>query len=475
MTKTKALILAAAAAVLASCGGHSESGIVPHAPAQYDRALPYAAATPSHWTSWRTWGYNRQRTGYNPYETVLSTATVAGLTEKWAFAMGAKFVNTQPIVLSGVPVNGTPTQMVYEGDEGGHLFAINAATGQKMWSRSLGTVIATGCGPVSEGLSSTPVYDDAGNRLFVLNGTGVLRAFDPATGAQPANFPAMQAFTNPAVNTTWSALQLSADDSTLYYPTSSHCDAGKYYGTVNSVNLGTQAITTFNLVTHPKQYYANGVWGWGGPSIDADSGNLYAGVGNSYGSLGETGQYSDSIIELSSRLTFIADERPESNLSGDLDIGTTPVLYDDGGFCAAFQRKDGRFFTMKRFGIKNGAYGSEFAFNGILATPAYDPATHALYVSIPRGLTKLDVGPNCTAKFEWQVQIGATGYAVPVIADGVVYAAGGNKLFAVDAQSGTVLWNSGSTIGGNIAAAPTVVNGRVYVAAWDGYVYAFGL
>lgn len=473
--KIKALAFAAAAIALASCGGHSPNGVVPRAPAQDERALPHTAPTPAHWTSWRTWGYNRQRTGYNPDETVLSTATVAGLTEKWTFATANRFVNTQPIVLSGIAVNGKTSQVLYAGDEGGHLYAVDASTGTQLWAKSLGTVVATGCGGISSGLTSQPVYDATGNRLFVLDATGVLRAFDPATGSQPANFPAMQAFGNSGVATVWSALQLSSDDSTLYFPTASHCDVGKYDGTIDAVNLQTQAITTFNLVTHPKQYYGNGVWGWGGPAIDPDDGNLYAGVGNSQGSLGETGQYSDSIAEISPRMTFIADEQPENNLTADLDIGTTPVLYDDGGYCAAFQRKDGMFFTIKRFGIKNGAYGSKFAFNGTLGTPAYDPVTHALYVAIPRGLTKLDVGPNCTAKFDWQVQIGATGYGVPVIANGVVYAAGGNVLYAVDANTGSVLWNSGSTITGNIAAAPAVVNGRVYVAAWDGHLYSFGL
>jgi outer membrane protein assembly factor BamB len=51
----------------------------------------------------------------------------------------------------------------------------------------------------------------------------------------------------------------------------------------------------------------------------------------------------------------------------------------------------------------------------------------------------------------------------------------GNELFAFDATSGTQLWSSGATIGGSIYGAPTVVNGRVFVGAWDGKLYAFGL
>ncbi len=65
--------------------------------------------------------------------------------------------------------------------------------------------------------------------------------------------------------------------------------------------------------------------------------------------------------------------------------------------------------------------------------------------------------------------------SVPSVAGGVVYANGGNTLYALDALTGGILWNSGSTINDSIVAEPTVVNGRVYVAAWDGKLYAFGL
>jgi hypothetical protein len=44
-----------------------------------------------------------------------------------------------------------------------------------------------------------------------------------------------------------------------------------------------------------------------------------------------------------------------------------------------------------------------------------------------------------------------------------------------DATSGTQLWSSGSTIGAAIYGASIVVNGRVFVGAWDGKLHAFGL
>jgi outer membrane protein assembly factor BamB len=50
----------------------------------------------------------------------------------------------------------------------------------------------------------------------------------------------------------------------------------------------------------------------------------------------------------------------------------------------------------------------------------------------------------------------------------------GNTEYAFNAATGTPLWNSASTIGGGLYAAPTVINDRLLVAAWDNKPYAFG-
>jgi hypothetical protein len=274
-------------------------------------------------------------------------------------------------------------------------------------------------------------------------------------------------------------LLLTADGKTLYYPTASRCDEDIYYGTVNAINTTTQVIKTFHVVTNPSQYYGDGVWSWGGESIDPSNGNLYAGVGNAQGSsLGESAPNSDSVLELTGTLGFVADEQPItiSPTQTEMDISTTPVVYDDQGSCIAVQRKDGHFFTIVRTALANGNFVTDLNLGGFDDTPAYDPVTHALYVNVPHGLAKLNVGANCAVSLAWQTKsLGATGFQVPVIADGVVYAAGKNVLYAINARTGAILWNSGTTITGTIAAAPSVVNGRVYVTSWDGHLYAFGL
>jgi len=60
------------------------------------------------------------------------------------------------------------------------------------------------------------------------------------------------------------------------------------------------------------------------------------------------------------------------------------------------------------------------------------------------------------------------------VANGVVYIGSQDgKLYALDAETGTVLWTY--MTGLPIDSSPTVTNGMLYVGSWNGKVYAFGL
>src|SRR5665213_1421627 len=82
-------------------------------------------------TDWTTFGFDNQRTGSNPSETVLGTlAASQGLHLKWSAKIpGATFADTQPLVATNVLVNGVYHDLVIVGDERGGLTAFNAADG----------------------------------------------------------------------------------------------------------------------------------------------------------------------------------------------------------------------------------------------------------------------------------------------------------------------------------------------------------
>jgi outer membrane protein assembly factor BamB len=92
-------------------------------------------------------------------------------------------------------------------------------------------------------------------------------------------------------------------------------------------------------------------------------------------------------------------------------------------------------------------------------------------------MVALHAGANCQLSLAWQQTLGPnfTSDSPPTVANGVVYYGDGygNTERAFNAQTGALLWSSGSTIGGGLYAAPTVVNGMLYVPSWDHKLYAF--
>src|SRR3954464_9988581 len=63
-------------------------------------------------------------TGYNASEFILSPATVGKLVINWKYAIGDRF-SSSPVVANGV---------VYVGSSDNNVYALNAATGAKLWS-----------------------------------------------------------------------------------------------------------------------------------------------------------------------------------------------------------------------------------------------------------------------------------------------------------------------------------------------------
>src|SRR5262249_34437168 len=73
---------------------------------------------------------NMQR--WNPYETVLGVNNVGGLKLKWKSSDGGllkTYLQSSPAVSKGI---------VYFGSENGSFYALNSATGAKLWSYATG-------------------------------------------------------------------------------------------------------------------------------------------------------------------------------------------------------------------------------------------------------------------------------------------------------------------------------------------------
>jgi PQQ-like domain/PQQ enzyme repeat len=118
-------------------------------------------------TDWATMHDDLTRSGLNPYENVLNSGNVSGLTTAWSYATG-NLISSSPTEVDGV---------VYIGSADANLYALNATTGALIWKFQ-----TTGNGGVGGTVESPPTvangvvyfgsYDDY---LYALNAaTGTL-------------------------------------------------------------------------------------------------------------------------------------------------------------------------------------------------------------------------------------------------------------------------------------------------------------
>ncbi|MBV8433578.1 MAG: PQQ-binding-like beta-propeller repeat protein, partial [Candidatus Eremiobacteraeota bacterium] len=465
--------LGAAVAVLivalCACGGGGGSSSAPHAGSATPTPAPtnQPSGSPSD-IDWPMFGFSLPHSGENTSETTLTPATVSKLHLLWSRKIGdvsSCCSDTQPIVAANVSVNGSNIDVVFAGDEHGYFLALNALSGATVWSKHLGSQV-TSCPQTPDdvfGITSTPVLDRTRNRVYVVDGNGLLYAYDLATGNTASGWPAggVGVVDDPTVDHVWSALAFDSSNNTLFVTTASYCDLGVWHGALRAVNVATATSSVFYFGTQGAMQpnmtttYGGGIWGWGGIAIDATTHNLYGASGNLVNP--EVAPFSDSVAEWSPPVTAVGTDEP-AGAGGDGDFGGSAILYDDAGSkCVAAMRKEGTLFIYDRTNISGGPKVSLLMGSpDTIDTPAHSSVTHLLYVNNPTtgpynaGLYAFQTQAGCTINTTavWSQPIGV--YVGPItLAGGVLFDPAGSQLQAFNATSGGApLWTSGSTIVG---------------------------
>jgi hypothetical protein len=83
-------------------------------------------------TNWAQFRYTQSHSGFNPFENVLSRSNVSGVKPDWRVT--GQYGGSSPTVANGV---------VYIGSGNGRLYALDAATGAKLWSFPTGSQIGS--------------------------------------------------------------------------------------------------------------------------------------------------------------------------------------------------------------------------------------------------------------------------------------------------------------------------------------------
>ena len=335
-------------------------------------------------------------------------------------------------------VDGTPAVahgLVIAGSAGGELRAVNAATGETVWSRS-------GLGP----LAGSPTV--SGDRVYAGSLSGHVFAMEVTRGVPVWDWKA------PPGAAVW-ASPVAFGDEVIVGVASPYGDkplvAGRLFG-LDAAN-GRQRWT---LCVEINCSAGGGIWST--PSTD-EVGNAFVGVGNPVDGVLAFDPVTGERKWLS---TLYADA------GRDLDVGASPVIYDlEGEEVLAEASVEGLFAVLDAIDgslvwQRHLVDGS--AVHGLIATPGYDGTN--LYVaaaSAPLGVFALNPSSGATA---WRHPTGLRVYSAPAVGNGVLVfgtgavledvkagsiialsTADGSVLFAFDTRSAV---RGGPAIGGSL-------------------------
>jgi hypothetical protein len=343
-----------------------------------------------------TWHHDNERTGWNQFETTLTTANVdANQFGKLFSYLVDGYIYAQPLYVSNLTIAGAVHNVVFVATENDSVYAFNAdsfGTGAPLWQRSLlkaGETPLTGASikPVL-GVTSTPVIDLASKTMYVVSvqkGTSPaffrLHALDLGTGAEKFGGPVVIKASVPGTNSdsvngvvslTTSCVQRSAlllADETVFMGF-----GGCHSGWLLSYNAQTLAQTgVFNaspdLNGEGKFGGAGGIWmGGGGPAADT-AGNIYVTTGN--GPYDGLRSFSDSVLKFNAQLKLLDHFTPYDWAfldCNDSDLSAGGLLLIPGTTQALVGGKTGEMFLVNTANL-----------GGLQTTPGDLGATQALW------------------------------------------------------------------------------------------------
>ncbi len=482
---------------------------------------------------WTTYGYNAQRTDFNPNTTAITPASIAHLHLAWQ--VPGNGADTQPLVITNV---GSHKAIVIVGEYTA-MSAYDGVTGALVWGPvHLGTQNIQSCG--IGGVGGTPYYDASLGSIFVPAGNSgnpshvVLYQLNVVNGNVINQVDVTPTLLPGEVVSGHSAVTFA--NGLLYLGTASNCEDASWRGRVVSVNPSSMTVQGTFFPTYGvggNNWGGGGIWAWGGVSADP-SGNIYVGTGNAetpattgnangaeappfVSTTNEQAGYAEHLVKLSGDLGTVEDSNyPGFNFQvgfSDLDYTGTPVLFQPNGcdLMSATQGKGGTLVFNDTTNLSNPTSYllSEPSGNAnYIGNPAYSPNTGLVYAAVasgndgslePPGMVAFQFA-GCSSSILWHAAFGpdSFGYsssgarprsAPTVTAGGVVFmgtpctpngsgscgtpGATQGALWAVDASTGNVLGGGNPLLitYDHIRMAPSADGQWIYVFDNSGNLY----
>ncbi len=445
-------------------------------------ADPALAAIPGNWP-----GYlgGPLHTSYNPAEKLITPADAHQLIRDW------RFVGTGP-TLHGQPEPGfqaSPTvygNAVYIGSETGWFYKLSALTGAVLAKRFIGFIPGRECGAAGAGFIATATVaidpSDQQAMVYVAGANEVLYAMR----ASDLSVKWRQQIVVPSKVTSnyyqWSSPTVA--DSRVYIGISSHCDKPMVRGGLVGYNqvTGRQVGRFYSL---PPGQLGGSVWS---SAAVGSAGEVYISTGNPEPGIGEPG-FTDAVVRLSPTLRPLAAFHvPASQVVTDGDFGASPALF---GKYVATCNKNGVLYLLNRSTLRlvwwrriGAAFGKSIGIGRCISATAYDGKR--LYIGadqvridgkVYRGsITALD---PATGRRLWIRGLPNSVLGTPSLDGAGVIAVGTydtssrpNAVYLVNAATGAIDWTLPT--GGFDFAQSVFADGHLFTANDNG-VYAWGL
>jgi polyvinyl alcohol dehydrogenase (cytochrome) len=444
--------------------------------------LPITEARAQPPGNWPTYLYNGTRTGYDGREKIITPSTARKLTRLWVHTTDRP-ISTQPIRVNDV---------VYYGAWDGYERAVDAASGARRWAAFLGVTTDRRCAPTSIGVASTAVvgtikvHGMATRAVFVGGGNGNFYALNASTGREIWK----TRLGRPPDYFLWSSPLLYRGS--IYEGVASFGDCPLIRGGMVRMNAATGAVKSKFYTVPPG---CTGADVWGSPTVDTATGDIYFATGNA-GPCKKRETLGVAVVRTNASLKLLGSwQIPSKKLPNDSDFGSTPTVFSAsiGGVVhpmMGIPNKNGIYYAFNRHAISRGPLWQDRVAGsgncpkcgtGDISPSAYNG--HLLFI----GSKKTRIG-RVTCAGSIRAVRPSTGEVVwadclrggPVLGavtavPGLVFVDGGNTVYAIGANRGTIVWSYKDTHRGSLFwGAPTVSGGRVYVGNRDGHLYAFG-
>lgn len=418
--------------------------------------------------------YDLGRTGWNPFETTLTTSNVNSSDFVHLFSLPVDaFVYAQPLFVAGVSIGQTTHNMVIVATENDSLFAFDTDTGSLLWQQNYADPGA-GLVPIpyqytnaqniipAVGITSTPAIDPNTGTIYFVTAIQqavsggfayhqFLHAVDWTDGADvltPVDITATAMLNNgkPVVFDALSQLNRASvllSGGSVYVSFGNHDDtktpSTKTHGWIFRYDASTLALESFfNTTLDLSSKYNANIWagGWG-PDADEQGDVLFATGDGPFDANVGGNNWGDTVMKMAPGLTVVdsftpADQAQLAQLNHDLGGGGVMLLPDQPG-------------AIPHLAVAAGEEGTIYLLNRDFLGGYTPNGPDAVVQELPLAIHKLVGGPSYYA--------GPTGTFV-------YYCGAGDPLraYALDTSVPqlTLASTAASACGGSGGAIPTV-------------------